>query len=93
LPKEALVARITLCDLPLNFNGARVTSSSSSSSITYSKTSLSGNIGSLGMELKSKWNIEFYPKTTVTSVPIVDFFYFYPVYDNTVYTPFLTLKR
>ena len=93
LPDEALVARITLCDLPISFNGARVTSSSSSSSITYSKTSLSGNIGSLGMDLKSDWNIEFYPKTTVTSAPIVDFFYFYPVYDNTVYTPFLTLKR
>ncbi len=93
LPDEALVTRITLCDLPISFNGGCVTSSSSSSSITYSKTSLSGNISSLGMELKSDWNIEFYPKTTVTTVPIIDFFYFYPVYDNTVYTPFLTLKR
>ena len=93
LPDEALVTRITLYDLPISFNGGCVTSSSSSSSITYSKTSLSGNISSLGMELKSDWNIEFYPKTTVTTVPIIDFFYFYPVYDNTVYTPFLTLKR
>lgn len=94
LPEQALVSKITLRDLPaLGYSGARVTSSSSPTSITYKMDSLSGNIGSLGMELKSTWNVEFYPRTTVTSVPIVDLFYFYPVYDNTVYPHRPTIKK
>lgn len=94
LPEQALVSHITLRDLPaLGYNGATVENSSSSSSVSFDGTPLSGSIGSLGMTLKSNWYIEFYPKKTVSSIPIVQFFYFYPVYDNTVYPPFSTIKR
>lgn len=94
LPKDAQVTKITLRDLPsLGYSGARVSSSSSSKSVSFNKTSLSGNIGSLGMQLKSDWLVEYYPKTTVTTIPIVDFFYFYPVYDNTTYPYLPTIKK
>ncbi len=93
LPEDALVSKITLRDLPTQFSGALVTSSSSTESVSFSGTSLSGNIGSLNMELKSVWNIVFYPKKTVKSLPRVSYFYFYPVYDNTEYPYLPTIKK
>lgn len=93
LPRDSIVAKITLRDLTVNYTGARVTSSSSPTSIIFKKSALSGNIGSLNMELKSRWDIEYYPKSTVTSVPIADFFYFYPVYDNTEYPHLPNIRK
>lgn len=94
LPEESYVARIMLRDfVALGYNSAHVSCSSSPTSITFDKKSTMREVGSLGMELKSTWNIEFYPNTTVNSVPMVDIFYFYPVYDNTVYPHLPTIKK
>lgn len=93
LPKDAVVAQITLRDLrTLGYSSARVSSSSSSSSITF-KDPFSGNIAGLGMDLKSTWTIEYYPQSTVKTVPIVDFLYYYPVYDDTRYPHLPTIKK
>ena len=57
------------------------------------KKSFKNGLGPLDLRLKSDWNIEFYPKSTVTAVPTVTFRYFYPVYDNTVYPDMPTIKK
>lgn len=94
LPEESVVARIMLRDFAsLGYNTARVSCSTSPTSVTFNRKSFMKEVRSLGMELKSTWNIEFNPQTTVRSVPIVDIFYFYPVYDNTVYPHLPTIKK
>lgn len=93
LPDEAHVATITLRNFIPNFSSARASCSSSSKSVTFSKNSFVEDLGTYDMKLKSKWNIEFYPKSTVSAVPSITFLYFYPVYDDTVYLHSPTLKK
>lgn len=93
LPDEALVSSISLTNFIPNFSGARASCSTSSKSVTFNKNSFKNGLGPLDLRLKSDWNIEFYPKSTVTAVPTVTFRYFYPVYDNTVYPDMPTIKK
>ncbi|MCI9658318.1 MAG: hypothetical protein HFI14_06865 [Lachnospiraceae bacterium] len=94
LPKDAYVAKITLRDMvSLDYSGALVSNLSSSNSVTFDRTSNWKDVGTLGMKLKNKWVIEYYPRSTVKTVPIAAFFYYYPVYDNTVYPHLPTIKK
>ena len=93
LPDDAIVSKIVLRDLLVGFSGARVTNSEYSHSINYSHTSSSGSIASLGIGLKSRWDVTFYPKGTVKSFPVVSFQYAYPVRNNTIYEHSPTLRK
>lgn len=77
----------------LDYSGALVSNLSSSNSVTFDRTSNWKDVGTLGMKLKNKWVIEYYPRSTVKTVPIAAFFYYYPVYDNTVYPHLPTIKK
>lgn len=93
LPDEALVTNISFEGLIPNFSSARVSCSSSSKSLTFSKSSFADELGYLDFMLKSEWNIDFYPKSTVTAVPWITFLYYYPVVDNTIYQDLITIKK
>lgn len=94
LPKEAYVAKISIEGLiDLDYSSVCLSSSSSSNSITLTRKDSFLSTASLGMSLKSVWNAEFNPSASVTTVPVIKFLYFYPVYDNTKYPPFSTIKK
>ncbi len=93
LPENAIVSKIVLRDLLVGFSSACVANPDYPDSITYSRTSSSGPVGSSGISLKSSWDITFYPKETVKSLPVVSFQYCYPVCDSTMYEYSPTLKK
>lgn len=95
LPRDAIVTKITLDNLYPGYSSARISSSSSSKSVSfpYNGDTFATNLGKLDMKLKSTWNAEFNPKSTVKTVPSIRFVYFYPVYDNTEYPPFSKIQK
>lgn len=93
LPRDAVVRQIVLRDLDTGFNSARITSSSYSGIVPYFDTKYLDPIGELGVQLKSEWEIIFYPKRTVTYLPRVTYRYCYPVYDDTSYPHNPTIRK
>ena len=93
LPKDAVVGRISFDGMAGWFSSVRITNSGYSGSLSCSGSSDLNNIGSLGIKLKSEWKMVFYPKKTVDHVPMVTFNYVFPVYDNTVYSHWPTIKK
>lgn len=85
VPKDSVVEQIVFDGSTSSFSSIRITSSSYSGSVPYLTASSSAYIGSLGVRLKSDWDITFYPKKTVNYVPSMTYRYVFPIYEDTVY--------
>lgn len=95
LPPDSVVSKIHLRSYSSKLSSASFTSSSSANNVVVNASSgwSSGNIGSLGMGLRSRWDLVIYPKQTVTLAPQIKFLFVYPVYDNTAYVHNPTIKK
>lgn len=89
LPPDAIVTKLNFINTSVG--SATVTSSSSSRSITFSDP-FSGEIGSMGLSLKSNWDIVLKPKKPINSVAM-RYYFVYPRYDSTEYTYHPTIKK